>query len=330
MHIAILTLNDCFDTGLTTLLDTFTTANSLCPLLENQQKSPYQVSLVGNSTETQTAMGLRVQTQSFKQVSRPDIVIIPALSYRTPDTLIPALSRQDVQNAIAILREWAKQGTTLASACIGTFILAEAGLLNHLKATSTWWLSPLFRARYPDVELDTQRIIVSDHSEHYQVVTAGAGLSHLDLALWFIRQNNPELANLVARYLIVDARPSQSAYIISDHLSHADPLIEQFDRWVRQHITQSFSIDEAASALATTSRTLSRRLHKTVGKSPTTYIQDLRIEQAVHLLKTTGLNVERIAEMVGYANGATLRTLLRQRLNMGVKEIRSKNMTYLS
>lgn len=326
MHIAILTINGCFDTGLTALLDTFTTANSLCPLLESQQKSPYQLSIVGSSKEIQTAMGLRLQTQSFEQISTPDIVIIPALGYRTPDTLVPALSRPDIQKAITVLQDWAKQGTTLAAACIGTFILAEAHLLNHLKVTSTWWLSPLFRERYPDVKLDTQRIIVSDRTEYYQVVTAGAGLSHLDLALWFIRQNNPELANLVTRYLIVDARPSQSAYIISDHLSHTDPLIEQFDRWVRQHITQPFSVEEAACALATTARTLSRRLHKTVGKNPTTYIQDLRIEQAVHLLKTTGLNVERIAEMVGYANGATLRTLLRQRLNMGVKEIRRKSL----
>jgi transcriptional regulator GlxA family with amidase domain len=42
----------------------------------------------------------------------------------------------------------------------------------------------------------------------------------------------------------------------------------------------------------------------------------------VHLLKTTQASVDEVASRVGYADGATLRALLRKRLNAGVREIR--------
>jgi hypothetical protein len=136
-----------------------------------------------------------------------------------------------------------------------------------------WWLAPLFRQRYPRVRLDESRIIVQSNA----VVTAGAALSHLDLALALIRRVSPELANLVARYLVVDLRTSQSIYSIPDHLANADPLIQQFERWARGRLAEGFSLDQAAEALATSKRTLARRMQSLLGKSPLAFFQDLRI-----------------------------------------------------
>jgi len=155
-----------------------------------------------------------------------------------------------------------------------------------------------------------------------RVVTAGAALGHMDLALWLIRQRSPELAALVARYLIVDARPSQSAYALVDHLAHRDPVVERFERWARSHLAEGFSLDAAAAAAGTSKRTLARRLEATLGRTPLAYVQDLRVERAVHLLKTTAASVEEIAARVGYQDGATLRALLGRRLGRGVREIR--------
>jgi transcriptional regulator GlxA family with amidase domain len=42
----------------------------------------------------------------------------------------------------------------------------------------------------------------------------------------------------------------------------------------------------------------------------------------VHLLKTSDASVDEVATRIGYADGATLRALLRRRLNVGVKELR--------
>jgi len=69
-------------------------------------------------------------------------------------------------------------------------------------------------------------------------------------------------------------------------------------------------------------RTLARRVQNVLGKSPLDYFQSLRVEHAVHLLKTGDASVDEVAARVGYTDGATLRTLLRRRLNVGVKELR--------
>jgi transcriptional regulator GlxA family with amidase domain len=153
-------------------------------------------------------------------------------------------------------------------------------------------------------------------------ITAGAALSHMDLALWLVRRTSPQLASLTARYLIVDSRPSQSAYALTDHLVHTDPIVQRFERWARSRLGRGFSLDNAARAVGTSKRTLARRMQSVLGKSPLSYVQSLRIERAVHLLKTTDFSVDEVAERVGYADGVTLRTLLRRRLNQGIKEIR--------
>jgi transcriptional regulator GlxA family with amidase domain len=243
---------------------------------------------------------------------------MPAILHMGPETLVPALASNEVREAGAVLRKWSGRGALTATACIGTFVLAEAALLDGEEATTTWWLSPLFRQRYPRVRLDESRIIVQSNA----VVTAGAALSHLDLALALIRRASPALANLTARYLVVDERISQSIYSIPNHLANADPVIQQFERWARGHLAEGFSLEQAAKALATSKRTLARRMHSVLGKSPLAFFQDLRIERAVHLLRTSHASVEQIAAKVGYAEGVTLRALLRRKLGRGVHEIR--------
>ena len=206
----------------------------------------------------------------------------------------------------------------VTAACIGTFVLAESGLLDTHRATTTWWLAPLFRKRYPNVVLDESNMIVKSG----RFVTAGAALGHLDLALWLVRAVSPQLATLTGKYLIVDARPSQSAYALTDHLSHDDPIVQRFENWARARLTRGFSLDEAATSVGASKRTLARHMRDVLGKTPLSYFQSLRVERAVHLLKTGNASVDEIAARVGYADGATLRLLLRRQLNLGVKEIR--------
>ena len=157
-------------------------------------------------------------------------------------------------------------------------------------------------------------------------ITAGAALAHLDLALWVVRSVSPSLAAICARYLLVEPRASQAVFVIPDHVAHTDPLVERFERWARAHIAEGFSLTHAAHAIGASSRTLGRRLQAVLGKSPLAYFQDLRVERAVHLLQTSSESVERIAEQVGYADGATLRELLRSKLGRGVRELRERKV----
>ncbi|UXI66547.1 GlxA family transcriptional regulator [Tahibacter amnicola] len=317
MRLAVLALDGVFDTGLATVLDAFTTANELAQMHEIPAPA-LSLQVIALRPVVRSALGLQVPVVPIDACERPDWVVVPAIGYKMPEALVAALGRDDLVEAYAALQRWSAAGVRVAAACIGTFVLAESGLLDDKEATTTWWLTPLFRQRYPRVRLDAKRMLVASDG----VLTAGAALSHMDMALWLIRQHSPALASVVAKYLVVDSRPSQSAYVISDHLARANPLVEQFDRWARNNLDRPFNLDAAAAALATSKRTLARRLDDVLGKSPTEYVQDLRIERAVHLLKTSNSSVDQIAAQVGYADGVTLRTLMRKRLGMGIRELR--------
>jgi len=263
MNIQLLALDGVFDTGLSVLMDAFSTANELAAM-QGLSSLRFQVNVVGMQKAVRTAQGLTVPAQLASMSDCPDWLVVPAIGYKMPDLLQPALARKEVQKATHLLRECSAQGVHIGAACIGTFVLAESGLLNGQTATTTWWLAAWFRQRYPQVQLDESRMLV--HSN--QFLTSGAALSHIDLALWLIRQESPALAALTANYLVVDSRPSQSAFAISDHLHHSDPLVTAFEQWSRQRLAQGFSLQQAADALATSKRTLARRLRDTLGKTP--------------------------------------------------------------
>ena len=318
MRISVLALEGLFDTGLTVALDAFALANKFSA--QQMGGTPnFDVSIVGVRKKVRSAQGLGIPVRAATPDLKPDWVIVPALATGTPDQLVPALGRPDVRKARAQLLKWHAAGARIAASCIGTFLLAETGLLDHREATTTWWLAPLFRQRYPKVLLDESRMLVPTD----RGVTAGAAMGHLDLTLWLIRSASPELAVVVSRYLLADMRSSQARYIIPNHLALADPLIRRFEKWARDHLKTGFSLQNAASALATSSRTLQRRCEAVLGKSPLSYFQDLRVERAQSLLHGSGLDLDAIAAEVGYVDGATLRTLLRERLGRGVRELRA-------
>jgi transcriptional regulator GlxA family with amidase domain len=318
MKIDVLVLNNVFDTGLATVLDAFATANELSAA-QGLTATAFDVTVVGLRHQVRTKQGFKVPAAPARGRAPADWVVVPAIGEKAPEALSAALATNEVRDTAHILRQWADQGAQVAAACIGTFVAAESGVLNGEIATTTWWLAQVFRQRYPLVQLQDDQMLVRSG----RVLTAGAALSHMDMALWLIRQASPLLATTTARYLVVDSRPAQSAYAISDHLAHADPLVQRFERWARERLSNGFSLDEAAGAIGASKRTLARRIRNVLGKTPLAYFQDLRVERAVHLLKTSSDDVEKIAEAVGYSDGVTLRNLLKRKLGRGVREIRA-------
>lgn len=316
MKINVLVLDSTFDLGLSAVLDAFQTANELIDMSELPVPR-FEVKMVGVRKAVKTSQGLAVPV-NLNGWRSPDFVVVPAIGFKMPAALESALERPDIQDAGAALRQWARRGSMMTAACVGTFVMAESGLLDHQRATTTWWLAPMFRQRYPNVSVDESNMLVRSG----RVVTAGAALSHMDLALWIIRGASPQLASLTAKYLIVDSRPSQSAYALTDHLIHSDPLVERFENWARARLDHGFSLDDAARAVGSSKRTLARHMQAVLGKSPLSYFQSLRVERAVHLLKTGDASVDEVAARVGYAEGTTLRNLLRRRLRVGIKEIK--------
>ena len=143
MRVYVLALDGVFDLGLSAILDALETANELMEMT-GLAVPPFEVKIVGMRKTVRTAHGLKVPIQPVGR-QRPECVIVPAIACKTPATLKAGLARPDVRDAAKAFREWARAGAKLSTACDGTFVLAESGLLDQQRATTTWWLAPVFR-----------------------------------------------------------------------------------------------------------------------------------------------------------------------------------------
>ncbi|MFD9225456.1 GlxA family transcriptional regulator [Streptomyces sp. NPDC060064] len=319
MDVAVLAYDGVFDSGLSAILDVLDGANAMRDELPLPPPA-WRVRTVGFRRRVRTGAGHLVTTEPAAGAERADLLIVPALAERRPDVLLAHVSGPASAAVRSLVADARGRGTPVASACTGTFLLAEAGVLDGRKATTSWWLAPVFRKRYPAVTVDETRMVTASDG----VTTAGAAFGHVDLALAVVRMSSPALADLVARYLVVDERPSQSAYTIPSALAQSDPVVAAFERWARLHLEEPISVSAAARSVGVSERTLQRTVRRVLGTSPVRFVQDLRVEQASHLLRTTDMSLDSIARKVGYEHANTLRILLRERTGSTAGALRSR------
>jgi transcriptional regulator GlxA family with amidase domain len=309
MRVAIVPVTGCFTSGLSTLLDVLQTAEALRRSLDAQIPS-IEVEVLGVSDNVVTRNGLTLAVS--RRIDRDgcdgaDVLVVPSLGAGANTAAVEdALRRDDIRVLTDVLRDHPTP-PTVAAACSGTFVLAQAGLLDGHVATTGWFLTSVFRRRYPRVALDMSRMVVRSG----RFVTAGAGFAHIDLALSLVSGLSRELAAMVARYMLIDERPSRSLDAAQTYLGSIDGLLTEFETWVRDHLAEPISIADAAAALGTTRKTLERHTRDRAGTTPHAIVQRIRAERAVHLRRTTELNMTQIARAVGYRNASTLRSLLR-------------------
>ena len=253
------------------------------------------------------AGGLRLPWSALK---RPwDVVVVPGLGQSHSLAPCAALSTVRGQQLVAALRWQHDHGSLLVASCTGTFALAEAGLLNGRFATTSWWLASEFRTRYPKVVLRESALTTEDD----RLMCAGGALAHTDLMLALIaRLFGPELATCAAHYLVSPWRGPQSAVAEVGQTRLSDPCVVKAVMYIEQHLDQEFGMDMLAQAVATSSRTLHRRVKATLGLSVVGLVRRVRGEQAMKLLRETDLPLSRIAERVGYRDVTTLRALINQ------------------
>ncbi len=213
-------------------------------------------------------------------------------------------------------------GATLLASCSSTFFLAETGRLTGGPATTSWWLAPLFRRRYPRVELRAEDLV----TEHERIVCAGAAMSQLDLALHVVRSScGLDVARACARFLVIDdARASQAPFLLVDHLGGHDELVARAQRHVREHLRGPFDLDDLARAVGASPRTLRRRFAAATGMSPARYVQRARAEAAANLLRATDRSIAEIALEVGYAEDGALRRAFREHFDASPREWRDR------
>ncbi|MFQ6396445.1 GlxA family transcriptional regulator [Nocardia sp. KC 131] len=324
MEVAVFVQDEVADFGLAAVLEAFGTANSLRGELE-MAPEPWNVRTVSMGDQVRSAYGHLVPTTPLTELSDGfELMIVPAVRVLDAEGLIEAVSAPSNRLVLERIAQARASGAHLAAACTGTFYLAESGVLDGSPATTSWWLGPAFRRRYPRIELDEGQTLCRAN----RLTTAGAALSHLDLALSLIAAKSPALAELASKYLVFGDRRRQIDYAIPEVIARHDSVVAGFERWVRDHIADQFSIADAAHQLGVTERSLQRATQAEIGMSPRDFVNEVRLERATHLLRSTALTVDSVSVKVGYLNAGTLRSLFRRRRGRTIAEVRSTRLSW--
>jgi transcriptional regulator GlxA family with amidase domain len=295
------------------MLDVLNAAGNLWEILlrtEAEQKL-FRVRIISSTAEP-FKCGNRVPVfPDYGVADNPsaDIVILSEL-WLEPD--------EHLHGRHAPLVEWIKQqherGATLYSACSGSIMLAETGLLDGLTATSHWGYEQLFREHYPKVSFDpAPNLIYAEPSG--RIVTAGGTTSWHDLALHIIaRHISPGEALRIAKvYLLKWHSEGELPYAnLVRPLPHGDSIVRKCEDWLKQNFREIDAISQVTQVAGIPERTLKRRFKSATGTSLIGYVQNLRVEEAKKLLESSDLPVEEVSAESGYSDTSFFRRLFKR------------------
>ncbi|MGB0127631.1 MAG: helix-turn-helix domain-containing protein [Rhodocyclaceae bacterium] len=219
---------------------------------------------------------------------------------------------------IAWLRQRFEAGATLATACSGAMLLAEAGLLAGCEATTHWAWCDVLARDYPAVRVQAQRALVVT-GESGRLVMAGGGSSWLDLALYLIaRLAGMEAAMQVARLNLIDWHSvgQQPFACLARSRQVDDAAIARCQTWIADHYMDPAPVAAMVQLSGMPERSFKRRFHQATGMPPLEYVHTLRIEEAKQMLEASAAPVEAIAQEVGYEDAGFFGRLFRRRVNL--------------
>jgi transcriptional regulator GlxA family with amidase domain len=253
----------------------------------------------------------------LKDVQQTDLVLIPALS-------------GDLATAIEANREFIpwivnqyKQGTEVASLCLGAFLLASTGLLEGRKCSTHWNFANEFRAMFPTVDLVDGGII----TEEQGLYSSGGAASYWNLLLYLVEKyTDRDTAILTSKYFAIDIdRESQSAFtMFKGQKGHEDDEIKDAQEFIEQNFAERITIDDLARQFAMGRRSLERRFKRATNNSIVEYIQRVKIEAAKRSFESSRKNITEVMFDVGYTDTKAFRTVFKKITGLTPIEYRNK------
>ncbi len=206
-------------------------------------------------------------------------------------------------------------GARIASICTGAFVLAAAGLLDGLRATTHWMAADLFRVAYPDVDLDPDVLYIDEG----QILSSAGASAGLDLCLHMVAQDHGAAAAATSARLAVaplHRSGGQAQFIVRNTLPAntigAATELDAVLAWIERNAHRDLTLTDIANHAAMSVRTLSRRFQAEVGQTPMQWVNGVRVRHAQELLEHSAYGVERIGRTVGFSSPANFREQFRR------------------
>jgi len=217
------------------------------------------------------------------------------------------LAERPPEPLLAALRAAHRRGAQLVGLCLGTHVLAEAGLLDGRRATTHWESAAEMAARFPRVKIDAEVLYVEDGG----IMTSAGTAASLDACLHVLRQRlGAAVANRVARRLVVPPhREGGQAQFIAQPLpdtAGGSRLARLVDA-VHGRLTEAHSVDSLATEARMSRRSFTRHFRALTGTTVHAWLLRERLALAQRMLETSDTPVARIAGAAGFGTDAALR-----------------------
>ena len=212
----------------------------------------------------------------------------------------------------------------IATACIGTYVLAEAGLLDGRRATTHWSACENFRQRFPLVELDPEPIFVKDGKFY-----SSAGVTAiLDLMLALVEEDfGSEVALRTAQSMVMFLRRPANQAQFSTQLSACmtdDAKMRAVTAYIAEHPEGDLSVDGLASLANMSPRNFMRVFAREIGVTPGKFVERSRLESARSRLEQSSLSISEVAAQCGYSTADGMRVAFGRNLGVGPREYRRR------
>jgi len=205
----------------------------------------------------------------------------------------------------------------------GSFILAEAGLLDGYHATIHWQELAVFEETFHDIATATDRFVIDRNR-----ITAGGATTTLDLMLHLIRHRHGEALRLdVAGLFIYDgmhlAQDPQRPPPPKESLTYPTDLAPVI-ALMEGNIESPLGIGEIARRIGVSQKKLERRVRRVLDTTPVSYYQHIRLSAARSMALETALPVSQIAVRAGFSSASALTRAFRQHFALTPREIRAR------
>ncbi|HEY3696950.1 GlxA family transcriptional regulator [Phenylobacterium sp.] len=207
---------------------------------------------------------------------------------------------------LAWLSAEAARARRVASVCSGTYLLAEAGLLDGRAATTHWGRSQDFARRYPRIDLQPDRIFVRDGP----VWTSAGITAGIDLALALVAEDLGEaVARRTAQELVVHQRRpgGQSQFSALVELGGQSGRFADLMAWMRERLHEPLGVERLADRAAMSPRHFARAFAAETGLTPAKAVERLRLEAARLRVEASAEPIDRVAETAGFGDAERMR-----------------------
>jgi len=247
--------------------------------------------------------------------ARTDLIIIPAL-WGNPVGVV-----RQYPELLAWLHEQHERGTAICAVGTGSFFLAEAGLLHNKVATTHWYYFEHFAQHYPDVLLQRERFITRAGN----LYCAGSVNSVRDVMLHFIEEHySAATANQVSRHFTHEVKRSYTSNFLKNAPQnyHDDETIVEIQDWMHNEFHRAMTLGDIAARFGMSVRSLNRRFRQATGRSPMQYLQQVRMDNAKDLLRSTNLAVAEVAFACGYTDNSYFSAQFRRSISLSPRAYR--------